>query len=40
MSRKERLQKADDVLDNEGNIDSLKSRIEALHSRYLELSKK
>jgi len=34
-SREERLAVADDVLDNEGTLESLQSQVEALHQRYL-----
>ncbi|MBT3531340.1 MAG: dephospho-CoA kinase [Gammaproteobacteria bacterium] len=40
MKREKRLQKADDVLDNEGNLDSIESRVKSLHTNYLEYSKK
>ena len=37
MSRKERLEKADDVLENAGTIRELQDQIEALHHKYLEM---
>ncbi len=39
-SREKRLQIADDVIDNEGDMNSLESRVLALHSDYLRYSKK
>ena len=38
VSRAERLQHADDVLQNNGSIDQLKAPIEALHRNYLNFS--
>ncbi len=37
-SRDERLARADDVLSNDGDIESLRSQVAALHARYLELA--
>ena len=37
MSRKERLEKADDVLENAGTIRELQDQIEELHHKYLEM---
>jgi dephospho-CoA kinase len=39
LSREERLAKADDVLDNSGNLEHLKRQIEELHAAYLQLAK-
>lgn len=38
MSRKDRCAKADDVILNDGDLESLHKKIDAFHSRYLELS--
>lgn len=40
ISREQRLAKADDVINNEGDVESLKSQILALHNNYLKLSEK
>ncbi|MCL1146890.1 dephospho-CoA kinase [Shewanella marinintestina] len=37
-SRAEKLSKADDVIDNQGEISALKCKVEALHNFYLKLS--
>ena len=37
LSRAERLAKADDVLDNSGDLAGLRAQVEALHQQYLEL---
>ena len=37
-SRQQRLDKADDVIDNSGPVDALDAQIQALHARYLELA--
>jgi dephospho-CoA kinase len=39
MSREQRLSKADDVIDNSGDIESLRPQVAALHQRYLDLAK-
>lgn len=39
-SREERLQAADDVIDNTGNKDSLAEQVNACHIRYLRLAEK
>jgi len=36
--RDQRKQAADDVVDNDADLDSLRSQIEALHRKYLELA--
>ncbi len=38
MDRQERLQKADDILDNEAGLDELDARIHRLHQKYLRLA--
>ncbi|WP_308366581.1 MULTISPECIES: dephospho-CoA kinase [unclassified Microbulbifer] len=38
LSRQERLARADDVLNNAGDLDGLRQQVEALHRRYLELA--
>ena len=38
-SREQRLEKADDVILNDGNLDHLKSQVERLHHHYLDLAK-
>lgn len=37
LSREERLEKADDVLDNSGDLASLKTQVETLHRKYIRL---
>ncbi|RUO78519.1 dephospho-CoA kinase [Pseudidiomarina taiwanensis] len=37
-SRQQRLDKADDVIDNSGPVNALDAQIQALHARYLELA--
>jgi dephospho-CoA kinase len=37
-ARATRLELADDVIDNTGDIDALKARVEALHASYLDLA--
>ena len=37
VSRQERLDKADDVIDNSGNINQLLAQVERLHQHYLTL---
>lgn len=39
MSREQRLGKADDVIDNSGDIESLRPQVAALNQRYLDLAK-
>lgn len=39
LPRKERLAKADDVLDNAGDPAHLKQQVESLHRKYLQLAK-
>ena len=39
MSSKERLEKADDVLENAGTIRELQDQVEELHHKYLEMIK-
>lgn len=38
VGRKERLAAADDVIDNDGDMDFLRAQVETLHRRYLELA--
>ncbi len=38
-SREARLRIADDVIDNRGPIEALDARVEALHQKYLALSR-
>jgi len=38
LARGERLQRADDVLNNDGDIEALRTQVEALHQRYLALA--
>lgn len=40
LPRRERLARADDVIDNEPAAETLDSRVAALHERYLELARK
>lgn len=37
-SRSEKLARADDIIDNQGEISTLKREVLALHQRYLQLS--
>lgn len=37
-SRSEKLARADDIIDNQGEISTLKQEVQALHQRYLQLS--
>ncbi|MBB3059421.1 dephospho-CoA kinase [Microbulbifer rhizosphaerae] len=38
LSRSERLVRADDVLDNAGDLASLKAQVESLHQKYLRMA--
>jgi dephospho-CoA kinase len=38
VTRKDRLAAADDVIDNQGDLENLRSQVSALHNRYLELA--
>lgn len=38
IDRKNRLERADDVLDNNGSLESLKAAVEALHLKYQKLA--
>lgn len=38
LSREERLARADDVLDNSGDLSHLKVQVETLHQKYLQLA--
>ncbi|MGI2129198.1 dephospho-CoA kinase [Shewanella oncorhynchi] len=38
LSRSEKLARADDIIDNQGEISTLKREVLALHRRYLQLS--
>ena len=40
VSRAERLRRADDVVQNDGDLAALRSMVEALHRKYLDLAKK
>lgn len=37
-SRSDKLARADDIIDNQGEISKLKQEVQALHQRYLQLS--
>ncbi|MCL1122493.1 dephospho-CoA kinase [Shewanella seohaensis] len=37
-SRNDKLARADDIIDNQGEISKLKQEVQALHQRYLQLS--
>ncbi|MCG9738537.1 dephospho-CoA kinase [Shewanella insulae] len=37
-SRDEKLSKADDVIDNQGDISALRSKVSALHNKYIKLA--
>jgi dephospho-CoA kinase len=38
MSREQRLEKADSVIDNNGSLDALRRQVELLHNRYTAIS--
>lgn len=38
LGREERLAGADDVIDNSGDLDTLKQQVQALHQNYLQLA--
>ncbi len=38
IDRQQRLQKADDILDNEAGLDELNARVRRLHQKYLHLA--
>jgi dephospho-CoA kinase len=38
LDRRARLSQADDIIDNSGDIEQLKTRVAALHTRYMELA--
>jgi dephospho-CoA kinase len=38
VTRETRLAAADDVIDNQGGLDSLRTQVDALHRRYLEFA--
>lgn len=38
IERRDRLERADDVLDNSGDLESLQAQVDGLHHRYLALS--
>lgn len=40
LPRQQRLQRADDVIDNDGDRAALERQVEALHQRYLQLGSK
>lgn len=40
MSRKDKLQKADDIIDNQGEISQLRSQVLKLHHKYMALAQK
>jgi dephospho-CoA kinase len=40
LSRKERLQQADDVIANDADVSHLRQQVEALHMIYLALANK
>ena len=40
ISRKERLEKADDIISNDGTLEEMEGAVDKLHKRYLELSNK
>ena len=39
LARAERLQRADDVLDNDGGMEALRRQVRELHARYLALAR-
>ncbi|MDP5147744.1 dephospho-CoA kinase [Shewanella sp. ULN5] len=39
MPREQRLSKADDIIDNQGQLNALRSKVASLHHKYLELAK-
>ena len=38
LSREQRLARADDIIDNSGDVRQLTRQVDALHQRYLGLS--
>jgi len=40
ISRKERLEKADDIISNDGTIEEMEAAVDKLHKKYLELTNK
>jgi dephospho-CoA kinase len=40
VSRQERLAAADDIIDNNGGLDHLRLQVQALHARYLEMTRR
>ena len=38
IDREQRLEQADDILDNNGSLDDLRNSIERLHQRYLDMN--
>ena len=39
IGRQQRLDCADDVIDNSGNLDNLRPQVQALHNKYLKLAR-
>jgi len=37
-TREQRLAAADDIIDNNGDLDRLRLQVQALHARYLEMT--
>jgi dephospho-CoA kinase len=38
LSRAERLERADDVIDNSGNVEAMSRQVDAMHAKYLALA--
>ena len=38
LSRKERLERADDVIDNSGGVEVMRGQVDAIHAKYLALA--
>jgi dephospho-CoA kinase len=38
-TRQARLAAADDVIDNDGDLETLRAQVEALHRRYLDAAR-
>lgn len=38
LARAERLERADDVIDNSGGVDAMRSQVDSMHAKYLALA--
>jgi dephospho-CoA kinase len=39
-TREQRLAAADDIIDNNGDLEQLRLQVQALHARYLEMTRR